>query len=58
MSGTTGGEGADEDPELLEIRQRKLQEMMNSMSDNGTDTSDWPSAPIKVTDDNIDELSA
>ncbi len=58
MPDTTGGEEADEDPELLKIRQRKLQEMMTSMSDNGTDTSDWPSAPIEVTDDNIDELSA
>ncbi len=57
MPDTTGEEEADEDPELLEIRQRKLQEMITSMSDNGTDTSDWPSTPIQVTDDNIDELS-
>ena len=57
MAGTTGGEPVDEDPELLEIRRRKLQEMMNSMSDNGTDTSDWPSTPIEVTDDNIEEIT-
>ena len=58
MAYTTDGERADEDPELLEIRRRKLQEMMINMSDNGSDTSDWPSNPIEVTDDNIEELSA
>jgi thioredoxin 1 len=58
MASTTDGEPVDEDPELLEIRRRKLQEMMTSMSDNGNDTSDWPSIPIEVTDDNIEEITA
>ena len=58
MADTTGGDRAEEDPELLEIRRRLLQEMMTPMSDNGTDTSDWPSTPIEVTDDNIDEITA
>jgi thioredoxin 1 len=56
MTHTTDGAGSSEDPELQEIRRRKLQEMMD-MSDNGNDTSDWPSTPIEVTDDNIDELT-
>ena len=58
MADTTGGDRAEEDPELLEIRRRLLKEMMTPMSDNGTDTSDWPSTPIEVTDDNIDEITA
>ena len=58
MADTTGGDRAEEDPELLEIRRRLLQEMMIPMSDNGTDTSDWPSTPIEVTDDNIEEITA
>jgi thioredoxin 1 len=58
MAYTTEGERAEEDPELLELRRRRLQEMMNSMSDNGSDTSDWPSAPVEITDDNIEELSS
>ena len=58
MTDTSGGDGAEEDPELLEIRRRRLQEMMIKMSDNGTDASDWPSTPIEVTDDNIEELTA
>ena len=57
MSSTTDGEQADEDPELLEIRRRKLQELMTSMSGNGSNQSDWPSAPIEVTDDNIEEIA-
>ncbi|UCC92630.1 MAG: thioredoxin [Thermoplasmata archaeon] len=57
MAYTTEGERVDEDPELLELRRRKLQEMMTSMSDNGTDTSDWPSMPVEITDDNIEEMS-
>lgn len=58
MAYTTDGERGDDDPELLEIRRRKLQEMMNSMSDSGSDTSDWPSAPVEITDDNIEEMSS
>ena len=58
MAYTTDGERGDEDPELLELRRRKLQEMMNSMSDNGSDTSDWPSAPVEITDDNIEEMTS
>lgn len=58
MAYTTDGERVDEDPELLELRRRKLQEMMNSMSDNGSDTSDWPAAPVEITDDNIEEMSS
>ncbi len=57
MAYTTDGERVGEDPELLEIRRRKLEEMMSSMSGNGNNTSDWPSTPIEVTDDNIEELS-
>jgi thioredoxin 1 len=57
MAYTTEGERADEDPELLELRRRKLEEMMTSMSDNGNETSDWPSMPIEVTDDNIEEIT-
>jgi thioredoxin 1 len=58
MTDTTGGDRAGEDPELLEIRRRMLKEMMTTMSDNGTNTSEWPSAPIEVTDDNIEEIAA
>jgi thioredoxin 1 len=58
MADTTGGDRADEDPELLEIRRRMLQEMMVPMSDDGNDTSKWPSTPIEVTDDNIEEIAA
>lgn len=57
MPDTTDGSPAEEDPELLEIRRRKLQEMMINMSDDGTNTSDWPSEPIEVTDDNIQEIA-
>ena len=57
MAYTTEGERADEDPELLELRRRRLQEMMTSMSGNGSNTSDWPAAPVEITDDNINEIS-
>lgn len=57
MAYTTDGERVDDDHELQQIRRRRLQEMMTSMSDNGNDTSDWPSAPVEITDDNIEELS-
>ncbi len=57
MAYTTDGERLDEDAELLEIRRRRLEEMMVSMSDNGSNTSDWPATPIEVTDDNIEEIS-
>ena len=57
MSSTTDGEREEEDEELLEIRRRRLQEMMSSMSGNGNNGSNWPSAPIEVTDDNIEELT-
>jgi len=57
MAYTTEGERADEDPELLELRRRRLQEMMTSMSGNGSDTSDWPAAPVEITDDNIEEMT-
>jgi thioredoxin 1 len=58
MAYTTEGERAEDDTELLEIRRRKLQEMMTSMSDNGNDASDWPSAPVVITDENIEEISS
>lgn len=57
MSSTTDGEREEDDQELLDIRRRRLQEMMSSMSGNGNDGSNWPSAPIEVTDDNIEEIT-
>ena len=57
MTHTTDDETGEVDPELEEIRRRKLKEMMDTMSDNGSDPSDWPDAPIEVTDENIDEIA-
>jgi thioredoxin 1 len=57
MTRTTDGEAVGDDPELQEIRRRRLQEMMVNMSGNGSDTKDWPSTPIEVTDDNIEEIA-
>jgi thioredoxin 1 len=57
MARTTDDEAGEVDPELEDIRRRKLQEMMNTMSDDGSDESDWPDKPILVTDDTIDEIA-
>ncbi len=58
MARTTGDGGSgDDDPELAEIRRRKLQEMMVNMSDSTTGGNGWPHEPIEVNDGNIEQVA-
>jgi thioredoxin 1 len=58
MARTTGDGGpGDADPELEEIRRRRLQEMMVHMTDNEAGGNGWPHEPIEVNDGNIEEVA-
>ena len=55
---TTGGSPGDDDPELDGLRRRRLQEMMTDMAGKAEGAKDWPSEPIEVGDENIDDMTA
>ena len=57
MERTTGGVTGDYDPELAALRRRKLQEMMTDMAGKAEGKEDWPSEPIEVGDENIEEMT-
>ena len=58
MARTTGDGGSgDDDPELAEIRRRKLQEMMTHMTDDQAGGDGWPNEPIEVNDGDIEEVA-
>ena len=57
MERTTGGGPGDDAPELAELRRRRLQEMMTDMAGKAEGTKDWPSEPIEVGDENIEEMT-
>jgi thioredoxin 1 len=58
VGGTAGGVPGGDDPELADIRRRKLQEMMTDMAAKAAGGGDWPSEPIEITDDNVEEMAA
>jgi thioredoxin 1 len=45
----------ESDPELERIRQEKLQELRESMSEE-EQSGDWPSGPVEVTDSSFDNF--
>jgi thioredoxin 1 len=52
-----GGPGAM-DPELAELRRRRLQELTSRMASKRSEGSEWPNEPFEVTDANIEEMAA
>ena len=59
MQRTADGDGPGAtDPELEEIRRRRLQELTFRMASKKSDGGEWPSEPFEVTDANIDEMAA
>ena len=46
------------DPELAELRRRRLQELTIGMASKKSEGGDWPSEPFEVTDANIEEMAA
>ncbi len=59
METANGGVGpGGTDPELAEIRRRRLQELTSRMASRTSDGGEWPSEPFEVTDANIEEMAA
>ncbi len=58
MDTTDGGGSGGTDPELAEIRRRKLKELTSKMASKKSGGGDWPKEPFEVTDANIEEMAA